>query len=109
MRHRPEPSSLFASRPPAFRLFVFLVFFAFVVPGLCFRGQQPAASSALRVPSSSCDTPHALPQDQGVNGLKLELLRLRTTARLMYADAHPDDEDGGLLTLESRGRGVTSL
>jgi LmbE family N-acetylglucosaminyl deacetylase len=50
-----------------------------------------------------------LPQDQGLNGLKLELLRLRTTGRLMYADAHPDDEDGALLALESRGRGVTSL
>jgi LmbE family N-acetylglucosaminyl deacetylase len=109
MRHRPEPSSLFASRPPAFHLFVFLILFAFVIPGFCFRGQKPAASPAISVPSSSCDTPHALPQDQGVNGLKLELLRLRTTGRMMYADAHPDDEDGGLLTLESRGRGVTSL
>ncbi len=37
------------------------------------------------------------------------LLRLRTTARLMQAVAHPDDEDGGMLTLESRGNGVTTL
>ncbi len=33
--------------------------------------------------------------------------RLETTARLMQVDAHPDDEDGGTLTLESRGKGAT--
>ena len=27
----------------------------------------------------------------------------------MHTTAHPDDEDGGMLTLESRGRGVTAL
>ena len=32
------------------------------------------------------------------------LLRLQTTARLMQTTAHPDDEDGGMLTLESRGK-----
>jgi LmbE family N-acetylglucosaminyl deacetylase len=47
-----------------------------------------------------------LPVDSGVNGLKLELRKLRTTARLMQVVAHPDDEDGGMLTLEARGHGV---
>ncbi len=37
-----------------------------------------------------------LPQDTGVLGLKQELLRLQTTARLMQVVAHPDDEDGGI-------------
>src|SRR5579859_949441 len=50
-----------------------------------------------------------LPQDTGAAGLQEMLLRLRTTARLMQAVAHPDDEDGGMLTLESRGKGVTTL
>jgi LmbE family N-acetylglucosaminyl deacetylase len=49
----------------------------------------------------------ALPQDQGRAGLKQMLLRMQTTARLLQTTAHPDDEDGGMLTLESRGRGVT--
>ncbi len=40
--------------------------------------------------------------------MKLELLRLRTTARMLHTTAHPDDEDGGVLVLESRGRGVTT-
>jgi LmbE family N-acetylglucosaminyl deacetylase len=50
-----------------------------------------------------------LPQDSGVAGLRQTLLRLSTTARLMHTTAHPDDEDGGMLTLESRGRGVNVL
>ena len=53
--------------------------------------------------------PAEIPQDQGVSGLRFELLRLGTTARLMQVVAHPDDEDGGLLTLQARGHGVTTL
>jgi len=53
--------------------------------------------------------PAELVQDQGMAGLRLELLRLGTTARLMQVVAHPDDEDGGMLTLEARGRGVSTL
>ena len=49
-----------------------------------------------------------LPQDSGAAGLKDMLQRLHTTARLLHTTAHPDDEDGGLLTLESRGEGVTA-
>ncbi len=50
-----------------------------------------------------------LPPDTGASGLKQMLVRLQTTARLMQTTAHPDDEDGGMLTLESRGHGVTTL
>jgi LmbE family N-acetylglucosaminyl deacetylase len=50
-----------------------------------------------------------LPQDSGSAGLQLMLRRLSTTARLMHTTAHPDDEDGGMITLESRGRGDTVL
>jgi LmbE family N-acetylglucosaminyl deacetylase len=62
------------------------------VPGLLYQG-----------------IPAELPQDQGLAGLRQELLRLSTTARLMQTVAHPDDEDGGMLTLEARGRGVSTL
>jgi LmbE family N-acetylglucosaminyl deacetylase len=54
-------------------------------------------------------SPPELPQDQGVLGLRLMLRRLSTTARLMQTVAHPDDEDGGMLTLESRGHGTSVL
>src|SRR5271170_7641430 len=50
-----------------------------------------------------------LPQDMGTAGLQEMLVRLRTTGRLMQNVAHPDDEDGGMLTLESRGKGATVL
>lgn len=50
-----------------------------------------------------------LPQEVGPTGLKLELRKLQNTGRLMMVVAHPDDEDGGLLTLEARGKGVHAL
>jgi LmbE family N-acetylglucosaminyl deacetylase len=50
-----------------------------------------------------------LPQETGEAGLKLMLRQLQTTGRLMQVDAHPDDEDGGTLTLEARGRGVSTV
>src|SRR5713226_8721776 len=67
---------------------------------------MPAAGQAATGTSSPVDP---LPQDTGAAGVKQMLLRLRTTARLMQTTAHPDDEDGGMLTLESRGKGVTPL
>jgi LmbE family N-acetylglucosaminyl deacetylase len=77
------------------------------------------SSSATAVPANPAEVvdprfaysgvPAELPQDQGAAGLRLALRRLGTTARLMQVVAHPDDEDGGMLTLEARGRGVSTL
>src|SRR5580765_7612832 len=50
-----------------------------------------------------------LPQDTGVSGLKQEIRKLETTGRLLQVVAHPDDEDGGMLTLEARGKGVSTI
>src|SRR5215471_9145919 len=50
-----------------------------------------------------------LPQDQGAVHLYQLLAKLKTTARLMQVVAHPDDEDGGMMTLEARGRGASVL
>jgi LmbE family N-acetylglucosaminyl deacetylase len=60
-------------------------------------------------PAKADDPVQPLPQDSGTAGLQEMLLRLGTTARLMQVVAHPDDEDGGMLTLESRGKGATVL
>ncbi len=50
-----------------------------------------------------------LPEDLGALRLAQLLTKLKTTARIMQVVAHPDDEDGGLLTLEARGKGANVL
>ena len=67
------------------------------------------ASAAPDVEPDSASPTEPLPVDTGIAGLKEMILRLGTTARLMQTVAHPDDEDGGMLTLESRGKGDTVL
>jgi LmbE family N-acetylglucosaminyl deacetylase len=64
--------------------------------------------SIVLVQSSSSDT-RPLPEDRGALHLFQLLTRLKTTARLMQVVAHPDDEDGGMMTMESRGRGYSVL
>jgi len=69
--------------------------------------QQPA-SPAVHAEATEIALP--LPEDRGAAALELSLKRLGTWASLMDIVAHPDDEDGGMLTYESRGQGVrTSL
>ena len=50
-----------------------------------------------------------LAPDTGAVHLYQLLIKLHTTARMMHTVAHPDDEDGGMMTLESRGKGATVL
>jgi LmbE family N-acetylglucosaminyl deacetylase len=50
-----------------------------------------------------------LPEDLGAVHLYQLLTKLKTTARIMQVVAHPDDEDGGMLTLEARGKGASVL
>ncbi len=47
-----------------------------------------------------------IPANQGATALWQTLTALRTRASLMMIVAHPDDEDSGMLTYESRGQGV---
>src|SRR5262245_18185256 len=44
--------------------------------------------------------------NQGSAALWQSLKKLHTRASLIMVTAHPDDEDGGMLTYESRGRGT---
>jgi LmbE family N-acetylglucosaminyl deacetylase len=69
----------------------------------------PVQSGSEAKAAAASDFYQPLPQDAGVSGLKQMLVRLNTTARLMQTTAHPDDEDGGMLTFESRGKGVTEV
>src|SRR5712692_5113967 len=68
-----------------------------------------AAPTLAQAPVAGPSPVDPLPPDTGATGLKQMLVHLQTTARLMQTTAHPDDEDGGMLTLESRGHGVSTL
>jgi LmbE family N-acetylglucosaminyl deacetylase len=65
-------------------------------------------SFLLSAPNLQSDS-RPLPEDLGAIHLAQLLTKLKTTARIMQVVAHPDDEDGGLLTLEARGKGASVL
>lgn len=71
-------------------------------------GSAAAQSAPPRVSVRTADEgPHGpLELDRGATGLWQKLLKLRTTASVLYTTAHPDDEESGVLTLLSRGMGV---
>jgi LmbE family N-acetylglucosaminyl deacetylase len=48
----------------------------------------------------------AIAANEGATALWQSLVKLRTRASLMMIVAHPDDEDGGMLTYEARGVGA---
>jgi LmbE family N-acetylglucosaminyl deacetylase len=50
-----------------------------------------------------------LPYDQGSASLAQSLRKLQTRASILMVTAHPDDEDGGMLTYESRGLGARAI
>ena len=77
------------------------------------EAQQSATAEQHRDPILSPREPGSvalpLPEDRGAAALDQALRRLRTTASAMCIVAHPDDEDGGLLTYLSRGLGVRAI
>jgi len=100
----------------------FLIFAIWLAVALPYSPQAKKAQAASKTEATSSalapvifaqlpyqGSPAEIPQDMGQPGLHLQLRRLATTARLMQTVAHPDDEDGGMLTLESRGHGANVL
>ena len=74
-----------------------------------FAAQQaaPPAQPVAELPSTEpSDIALPLAEDRGQAALEQSLQRLSTTASLMMIVAHPDDEDGALLTYLSRELGV---
>jgi LmbE family N-acetylglucosaminyl deacetylase len=64
-------------------------------------GQSPYASSV-----KPAVAPVPLPINRGSAAVWQSLKKLHTRASLIMITAHPDDEDGGMLTYESRGQGA---
>jgi LmbE family N-acetylglucosaminyl deacetylase len=79
------------------------------VSPLRMAAQQPARQAqelAALPPSEASEIALPLPEDRGKAALEQSLRRLSTTASIMLIVAHPDDEDGALLTWLSRGLGA---
>src|ERR1039458_10376249 len=92
------------SRSAAAMVLVVLVAASGAMPGAGQQtGEKPAADHAVD------HYYEPLRENKDEDGLKLALRKLETTGRLMQIVAHPDDEDGGMLTLEARGKGVDTL
>ena len=73
-------------------------------------GAQTAAQTAVPrfdlPPTEPSEIALPLPEDRGQADLEQTLKRLGTTASVLMIVAHPDDEDGALLTYLSRGVGA---
>lgn len=68
------------------------------------------AAVAAQVPYATALEPSSvreeIPANRGAAAVWQSLKKLHTRASLLMITAHPDDEDGGMLTAESRGRGA---
>src|SRR5450432_2270938 len=77
-----------------------------VLAGVC--ALNPTALAQL--PYSTAIQPsaaaHEIPVNRGSAALWQSLKKLHTRASMIMITAHPDDEDGGMLTYESRGKGT---
>lgn len=70
------------------------------------QASEPAAQAFALPEREPSAIALPLPEDRGAAALEQTLKRLKTTASLMMIVAHPDDEDGPLLTYLSRRLGV---
>ena len=75
-----------------------------LVPGLVPRRAIAQQSRQASIQADVQSRP--LEMDRGASALWQNLLKLHTRASMMMINAHPDDEDGGQLTYESRGEGA---
>ena len=78
---------------------------ALLISALCANGTVATAQQA-ETPKYQSAFARRLTIDRGSAALSQSLQKLHTRASLAMVVAHPDDEDGGMLTYESRGQGV---
>jgi len=75
--------------------------------GLPLAVKQPVnAQSPAQVDAGPRISYRPLEADRGASALWQSLQKLHTRASMIMIDAHPDDEDGGLIAYESRGEGA---
>src|SRR5713226_5519894 len=84
---------------------IVIVAAACAVPFL-FRSVSVRAQSPTGISSEPLSAAQPLAFDRGAAALSQSLQKLHTRASVLMVTAHPDDEDGGMLTYESRGQGA---
>ncbi len=85
----------------------FVLLAALVTASLFSVLRMPAVAQSSSAPAQKpAIEAMALPFDRGAAALWQSLQKLHTRASLLMVTAHPDDEDGGMLTYESRGQGA---
>src|SRR5581483_7552880 len=83
----------------------FIAIFAIVlISSLLIGGAN--AHSPTRATAAPETSAQPIEFDRGTAALWQSLQKLHTRASLLMVTAHPDDEDGGMLTYESRGQGA---
>jgi LmbE family N-acetylglucosaminyl deacetylase len=82
-----------------------LVVLIFTV-SLCSNSISLVAQSPTAVSPKPSVAGQAIAFDRGAAALWQSLQKLHTRASVLMVTAHPDDEDGGMLTYESRGAGA---
>lgn len=90
------------------RLSIALAAVACVLPFL-FRSSRLMAQSPTTVSSKPIVAAQPISFDRGSAAVWQSLQKLHTRASILMVTAHPDDEDGGMLTYESRGQGARAV
>ncbi len=98
-------SRLVANSTTAKQLTAWLALAALLPMNLSALAQQNTSPAAIEFPAAR-EAAQPIAEDRGAAALEQSLRQLGTWASLMDIVAHPDDEDGGMLTYESRGQGV---
>src|SRR5262249_49480209 len=73
---------------------------------LCLIGLSALAQTPYATSVQPSVTAQDINANRGSAALWQSLKKLHTRGSLMMITAHPDDEDGGMLTYESRGKGT---
>jgi LmbE family N-acetylglucosaminyl deacetylase len=104
-----SPRDQFESKPIKWRCSLPLgIALALLIAGITAMGPAIAQAPEAVVPLATPDS-RSLQIDRGGVGLWQTLLKLHTRASLLMIVAHPDDEDSGMLALESRGQGARAM
>lgn len=87
-----------------------LFFYGLITAGCAgaflFRSASTQAQTPKAIDGTPASSAQSLAFDRGAAALWQSLQKLHTRASLLMVTAHPDDEDGGMLTYETRGQGV---